>query len=391
MPVVSQMVHPRGLSFQEQKRVVVLRDVKGLSFPAIAKKVKNLSKEEPSVQCVMDYYDEFNTSAGFVKTKYHNCGRQSWKFTAEVEKWIVKRLIELRLVCVCTSVTLQHALARELGVKASSSGIRKVLNDAGYKWLPKSSRRVYSAADRRTRVAFAKQVVRMTAAELRKKFSLSLDGVVLTMPPKDQTDRYNYCRFGEDSVYRLRGESSNPDLDGDDAYGKQCSIARCIPMWGGCSPGGLAIVKFHKTKKMQVDEWIQTLRSGAMKKAIQGMSPTKRNGPWHMLCDGEGFLRAKPVRKLYDKIGIKTWQVPPRSPDLNPIELFWAWLRKHLRAMDLKDAVAGRPVLGKMAYIARVRRVCATKKAQTVGKNVSLRLKKACQMVIKARGRAIKG
>ncbi len=102
-------------------------------------------------------------------------------------------------------------------------------------------------------------------------------------------------------------------------------------------------------------------------------------------------MRARPVKKLYDNIGSKMWEVPPRSPDLNPVEFFWAWLRKHLRAMDLKDAVAGRPVLGKMAYTARVRRVCATKKAQTVEKNVSRRLKKACQMVIKAKGRAIKG
>ena len=69
MPVISQMVHPRGLSFQAQKRVVVFRDVKGLSFPAIAKKVKNLSKEQPSIQCVIDYYEEFSTSTDFVKTR----------------------------------------------------------------------------------------------------------------------------------------------------------------------------------------------------------------------------------------------------------------------------------------------------------------------------------
>ena len=42
--------------------------------------------------------------------------------------------------------------------------------------------------------------------------------------------------------------------------------------------------------------------------------------------------------------------IPPRSTDLRPVEKFWSWLRRKLRAMDLKDAVAKRPVLGKMAY-----------------------------------------
>ena len=60
---------------------------------------------------------------------------------------------------------------------------------------------------------------------------------------------------------------------------------------------------------------------------------------------------------------IKLWKMPARSPDLNPVERYWAWLRRKLRAMDLQDAVAGRPTLGKTAYKARVRAVCRSKKA----------------------------
>lgn len=73
------------------------------------------------------------------------------------------------------------------------------------------------------------------------------------------------------------------------------------------------------------------------------------------------------------------------------MELFWAWLRRKLRALDLKDSIAERPVLGKMAYTQRVRRVCKTQKAQTVAKNIALRLKKACRLVVKGGGAAIKG
>ena len=142
MPVVAEMVHPRGLSFAMQQKAVLLRDVKGMSFPDIALEVKNLKDENPTAQCVSDYYDKFNARLGRAKTHYSNCGRQSWKFTRTTKAWIVKELLKLRQVCVCTSVTLQHALAREKGIKASSSGIRKVLLEKGYKWLRRSQKRL---------------------------------------------------------------------------------------------------------------------------------------------------------------------------------------------------------------------------------------------------------
>ena len=61
--------------------------------------------------------------------------------------------------------------------------------------------------------------------------------------------------------------------------------------------------------------------------------------------------------------------------------------------MDFKAATAKlpRPVLSKMAHIQRVRRVLKTKKAQTVVKNIALRIEAACRLVVTARGQAIKG
>ena len=48
----------------------------------------------------------------------------------------------------------------------------------------------------------------------------------------------------------------------------------------------------------------------------------------------------------------------PKSPDLNPVEMFWGWLRKKLRSMDLEDLRKKRRPLGKTAYTARVNRGC---------------------------------
>ena len=64
----------------------------------------------------------------------------------------------------------------------------------------------------------------------------------------------------------------------------------------------------------------------------------------------------------------------------------WAWLRNRLRAMDLRDAVAKRPVLRKTAYRARVRRLCQTKKAQKVAGNHARALKGVCRTILQKKG-----
>ena len=391
MPLVSEMVHPLGLSFAMQRKLVMLRDVKHQKFVDIATQLRNLSGDVTTEQTVANYYNAFSSRVGRVKTKYANCGRQAWKFTPETEKLLLKLLLRLRKVCVCTSTTLQHALAREHSIKVSASGVRKVLGKHGYSWLPKSKKRVYSTEDRQARVAFGKAVLRMSKAQLRNKLSLAIDGVIFIMPPSDPIDRYNYCRFGEDHINRKPSEALKLDVQGGDAYGKQAPLARCVPMWGGCGGDGFGILAFHETKKLSQEEWMKALQTGAVKKAILATNPPNKTGPWHLLCDNEGFLECKAANKLYTKLRIKMWHVPPRSPDLNPVEKFWAWMRKKLRALDLKDAVSNRPVLGKTAYRERVRRVLKTKKARTVAKNWALGLRKVCKHVVESGGMATRG
>ena len=82
------------------------------------------------------------------------------------------------------------------------------------------------------------------------------------------------------------------------------------------------------------------------------------------------------------------WRIPPHSPDLNPIEKFWSWLRRELRKRDLDDFKNKRPPLTKPQYIARVRQVLATPSAQTKARNIANGLKKVCTEVVAKKGAA---
>ena len=218
-----------------------------------------------------------------------------------------------------------------------------------------------------------------------------MDGVILGMPPADPTERANHCRAAETYMWRKAGESAAPDLSGGSKYGRQIPLNRAVGLWGGISGGGFAEVFFHNTKKVNTKEWVCALQAGALTTAIKSLSPVKPHGPWHVLCDNESFLTAKDASREYLRSNVILWQIPARSPDLNPVEKFWGWLRKQLQRRDLADMVSRRPVLGKHAYRARIRAVCRSARARRVAKNLAGGLKKVCREVLDKKGAATRG
>ena len=137
MVLVSEVVHPKGLSVATCAHVAVRRDVHKESFLNIASKVFNRRGHHPSKETVRVAYKAVNgpAKAGGKKYLYSRCGRKSWKVTKVVRSFLLKRLRALRTKTVCTATTLQRELLRDMGVKLDPSTIRKVLKKSGYKWL----------------------------------------------------------------------------------------------------------------------------------------------------------------------------------------------------------------------------------------------------------------
>ena len=171
----------------------MLRHVKKLSWEKIALQVVNVNGGTPSWVNVRDTVQGLSTTTGRRKLHYSRCGRRPWKMTPDVQKFLIRRLVARRAAQIVTSVTLQADLAAEKGIAVEASTIRKFLKRKGYKWLPRNQKRKYSRDQKVARVAFAKAVLQMTPAVLRATLSMSLDGVVLSMPPTNETERYNYC------------------------------------------------------------------------------------------------------------------------------------------------------------------------------------------------------
>ena len=379
------MRHPRGLDFANERLVYHLRKDQGKTWETIAEEVRNIANEPSTPDTVRRAYLRFRCKEGKSKYKFASCGRRPWKLTPAIQKYLLQKLLALRKKKICTSTTLQALLAKERRVNLADSAIRKFLFQKGYKWSPRSQKRVYSEQDMGKRLRFARRWARLSDKDVQDKLDFSLDGIVLTIPPDDPVERQNFCKEGETHMWRKPNEAAMPALAGGNNYSAQIPLARALPMWGGISGGGAAVVVFHKTKKLKVHEWTGVINKGQLLAAVRSLKP-RRKAPWHILCDNERFLHAEVCRKACAKRKLKLCFVPPRSPDLNPVERFWSWLRKELRRRDLLDLNQGKPVLNKAAYRTRVRKVINSKKAQRVAKNIAKGFKRVCKIVVKLDG-----
>lgn len=391
MVLLTENVHPAGLDFANQRKAVILRDVNGLTFPDIAKRLKNLRGQSPAPRLVADTYHKFSAKAGRRQYKYKKCGRKPWKLDKETKTFLVSRLKVLRRMGPCATTTLQQVLAREKAVRVERSAIAKALKSQGYFWLPRAQKRKYSKKDMAARLAWAQQVVDMGPKKAKAKLSMAMDGVVLSMPPSDPTDRLNWCRHGEDRMWRKKSEMASPELAGKPSYDTQVPLQRALPLWGGISAGGFAEILYHKTKKVGTAEWVRALQQGRLRKALGDLNPGRKKGPWTVLADNEVFLKAADAKAEYARLSVSMWHIPARSPDLNPIEKYWGWLRRQLRALDLKDALAKRRPLNKTAYRRRVRAVCRSPKAKAAAAAFANGLLRVCKEVVKKKGAASRG
>ena len=204
--------------------------------------------------------------------------------------------------------------------------------------------------------------------------------------------RENFCKTGDNYVWRKPQERGLPELEGWDKYSKQAPNSRIIPLWAGIGKDGVAAIHWHDERKTNGVDWAQIGNADQLNVSLQKTNRGRHRGAWKVLCVNESCLRAPPCLKAYRKYRVKLLKLPAKSPDLNPIEQFWAWLRNRLRKMDLNGFVKKRVALGKMAYKARVRAVLNSTTAKIIASRCYYNLqKKMAVEVVKNKGGPSRG
>lgn len=262
MVVVQETRHRSSLNFANERKVVTLRK-QGMKWCDIVDEVVNLEGERPSEWLVRKVYKIFKARKGRCTYNYHKCGRKPYKVTPAVRKFVVSKLRELRNKSIVTSTTLQTEVARKFKVQIETSTIRKILKKAGYRWLVRAQKK-FSKDQIKARLRFAKHVVSLSKKQLRERLSLSMDGIIITIPPKNDIDRENFCHYGNTHMWRKPSERAVPELAGEDPYATQVPLNRAVPLWGGISEGGSPQALSTRTASFHINLKGFGVHSGAL-------------------------------------------------------------------------------------------------------------------------------
>src|SRR5271170_3585617 len=257
------------------------------------------------------------------------------------------------------AIQVKSSLEEELGVKASPSTVHRALKEAGLGAIEKPKKPLLSEANRRKRLAFAKRHQHWTIDDWRR--------VVWS----EETKINRFCSDGRKWAWIRDGEqiqAKHVKLTAKHGGGN-------IKVWSCITYDGVGCLTYIENTMDSVlyrdilkDELTKTLEDYHL-----------NHGNTIFQHDNDTKHTSKQVREWLSEQKFATMVWPPQSPDLNPIEHMWAWLKGRLN--EYEAAPKGMNELfdrvGKTWYDftkEECRRVIDT-------------MPERCQAVIKAKGR----
>lgn len=204
--------------------------------------------------------------------------------------------------------------------------IRRVLNRHGYGFYQCRKKGLLTAKDRKLRVDFCRRVKKLKCKDFWKDYiSFYLDGTGFQF----KTRPLDQAKAPSSRVWRKRSEGLIVTSKGQKEGTKNANF-----MMGISFDSGVVLCEQYEGsitgKKMA--EMIEKYFKDALEKS-------NAPGALRVLQDGCPRQNSKAARDAFDKMNIRIFKIPPRSPDLNPIENFFHLAKQKLRQQALDENI----------------------------------------------------
>ena len=107
-------------------------------------------------------------------------------------------------------------------------------------------------------------------------------------------------------------------------------------IWGGISRRGqtpLYVYRLDRGETVTAEAYVECLEENL----LSVMDGKFCKGKWRLLQDNARPHTAGYTFDFFDENGVKVMVHPPYSPDLNPIEKVWAWMKAEIGQTTYKD------------------------------------------------------
>ena len=202
-------------------------------------------------------------------------------------------------------------LMNECGIvdQASRRTVSRFLNKRGYRYLHSRKKGLMTKLDLKKRVKFARNVQRHNPKLWTEGISFYLDGVgfVHKTNPRDE------AMAPKGMAWRQRSEGLEP---GYTAKGKKEGVNGRVAKYIVCisyKKGVICCEKYEKMNGEYFKSFIETQFGNIFQRSN---SPNVKR----FLQDGDPSQNSALCKATLDKMGVTIFPIPPRSPDINPIE-----------------------------------------------------------------------
>ena len=260
--------------------------------------------------------------------------------------------------------------------KASNRTIRRKLRKLGYTYDQCRKKGQLLEDDLKKRLKFARQCNKLPETFWQEGISFYLDGTGWV----HKTNPSGHARTDRTRIWKLKGESLRRHCT---AKGKKEGVGGKMAKFMVAIAYQKGVIKCHQyegainaeTCKSFIDENFPDMfeKSGNTKGKL-------------FLQDGDPSQNSKLAKDAMDSIGCRLFKIPPRSPDLNPIENIFHLIGKQLKKDALKNNLQRESYA---QFCDRVKRTVLAYPADVIDKTISSMPKRIAK-ILKVKGHRTK-
>lgn len=296
------------------------------------------------------------------------------KVTERDERELVRVLKKLR-------ETDGSLTSKKLQVEAglthlSNRTVRAILNKHGYKYLQSRRKGLLSNDDLKRRLQFARLMLKSYPEEVwTTQICFYLDGssFVHKTNPSDQ------ARAPAAKVWRRKNEGLKK---GCTSKGKKVGSGGKVAHFMVCICYGKGVYFSEQYEKMNGAFFANFVKRNFRKLIRKSCNPSGKL----FVQDGDHSQNSAAARKEMKKLGVQVHSIPPRSPDINPIENVFHLLDKKLRHDAVEQNITHESF---KEFSARVKSTVENIPIETIDKIIDT-MQKRMREIVSGRGERLK-
>ena len=301
--------------------------------------------------------------------RHSNRGRPK-KLQPRDKRVIAKSLLKLRKEYgTCSSVDIQEDAGLQF---VSNRTVIRSLKEQGYGYTQCRRKGILLQEDLVKRMNFARKCKKVSDSLWKDGISFYLDGTSWV----HKTNPNRHVRTARTRMWKKKGESLHKDCT---AKGKKEGTGGSTAKFMVAIAYGKGIIKCHQYNENINGE----LFSQFINENFDGMFNCSANPKGRLfLQDGDPSQNSAVAKDAMDIVNCKVFKIPPRSPDLNPIENIF-----HLVGKQIKKDACEKKITKEtfFAFSNRVKRTMLKFPSDVIDKTIAS-MPKRIAMVIKNKG-----